>query len=121
MENEIFSVNYNHLPRYGHLVYIIIYPGMVILIYIIIYPGMVILTSGADDPDGSGLAVWVQNMRLYVRVSTLTKEWTLTTKSFPSDEFFKILISWSKQTGNVTSLFQTLIREQPFDDLTQLL
>ena len=62
---------------------------------------MVILTSGADDLDGSGIAIWLRNMRFYVRVSTLTKEWTLTVKNFPVDETFKILISWSKQAGIV--------------------
>ncbi|GFR90472.1 von Willebrand factor D and EGF domain-containing protein, partial [Elysia marginata] len=74
--------------------------------------GMVILTSGADAPDGSGIALWVRNMRLYVRVSTISKEWTLTLNSFPVDETFKILLSWSKQAGLSFSINDNEIQQQ---------
>ncbi|GFN75653.1 von Willebrand factor d and egf domain-containing protein, partial [Plakobranchus ocellatus] len=77
-----------------------------------IMDGMVILTSGADKPDGSGIAIWINNMKLYVRISTMTKEWTLTTTEFPVAEMFNIRFSWAEQTGLTLRINDEVIKQQ---------
>ncbi|RUS80658.1 hypothetical protein EGW08_011562 [Elysia chlorotica] len=51
-------------------------------------------------------------MRMYVRVSTLVKEWTLFVEDYPVDETFRILISWSKQAGLSLSIDDKKVKEQ---------
>lgn len=60
---------------------------------------MVIFSSGAEDSTRYGLAMWIFNGRLYLRVSTTTKEWTVVTSSFKINTFMDIKFSWSVQQG----------------------
>ncbi|XP_035829885.1 uncharacterized protein LOC106014199 isoform X2 [Aplysia californica] len=64
-----------------------------------IVEGMVIFGNGAESPDSYGLAMWLKNGRLYLRVSTKTKEWTVVTTDFTINEFMDLKFSWSVQTG----------------------
>ena len=60
---------------------------------------MVIFGNGAKNPDSYGVAMWITKGRMYLRVSTKTKEWTLTTTKFTVKQFINIKFSWSVQTG----------------------
>lgn len=60
---------------------------------------MVIFTSGADDPSRYGLAMWISNGRLYLRINTRSKEWTVVTSAFRFHEFMTMKFTWSFETG----------------------
>lgn len=62
---------------------------------------MVIVTSGADIPGNFGFGIWIRQGRMYVRVSTTTREWTVVTTEYTVDEFMEIKFSWSVQTGEI--------------------
>ncbi|XP_025096160.1 uncharacterized protein LOC112565098 isoform X1 [Pomacea canaliculata] len=61
--------------------------------------GSVFFTSGADVDSSYGLAMWYSGRRVYLRVSTSTREWTVFTTAFRLNAFVKIRFSWSIQTG----------------------
>ena len=61
--------------------------------------GDVVFSSGADGPAGYGVAMFYRHGRLYLRVSTITKEWTVTVSQVSLNKFIDIKFSWSVQTG----------------------
>ena len=63
--------------------------------------GAVIFTSGGDISTSYGLAMWFSGGRVYLRVSTSTREWTVFTTDFQLNIFVNIKFSWSVQTGLV--------------------
>ncbi|CAG5116409.1 unnamed protein product, partial [Candidula unifasciata] len=73
---------------------------------------MVIFSSGADDPARCGLAMWISHGRLYLRVSTKTREWTVVTTAVRFHEFLTIKFSWSVQTGLRLYLGDKLVASQ---------
>lgn len=60
---------------------------------------MVILSSGAEDASYYGMFMWISKGRLYLRVSTKTKEWTVATNKFTVDTFMNIKFSWNRGQG----------------------
>lgn len=59
-----------------------------------------ILTSGGEDGDTYGLAIWYSKKRkLYARVSTMKYEWTTYIKKIEIDEYFNLKLSWSRSEG----------------------
>ena len=69
------------------------------LIYLQLTEGSVIFTSGGDVATLYGLAMWYSGGRIYLRVSTSTREWTVFTTDFVQDISINIKFSWSVQTG----------------------
>lgn len=58
-----------------------------------------IMSSGGEEGDSYGIAMWIYRGKLYSRVSTKKYEWTVYTKDFEVDEYFGCKMSWSKQYG----------------------
>lgn len=65
---------------------------------------MYIFSNGGDEPDGFGTAMYYRRNRLFLTVSTKTKEWTVETTLIKVNVFFKVDFSWSEQTGLVLYL-----------------
>jgi hypothetical protein len=57
------------------------------------------MSSGGEEGDSYGIAMWIYRGKLYSRVSTKKYEWTVYTKDFEVDEYFGCKMSWSKQYG----------------------
>ena len=63
--------------------------------------GAVIFTSGGDISTSYGLAMWFSGGRMYLRVSTSSREWTVFTTNFQLNIFITVKFSWSARTGLV--------------------
>ena len=60
---------------------------------------MYIFTSGADQVDGYGVAMYIRNSRFYCTVSTDVMEWTVYTTAYKLNTFMSVQFSWSVQSG----------------------
>ncbi|XP_033756295.1 uncharacterized protein LOC117339040 [Pecten maximus] len=58
-----------------------------------------VLSNGGDDVDKYGYAMWFTGNRLYCRVTTQTREWTVYTNKFKIERYYLVQFSWSLQTG----------------------
>ena len=67
--------------------------------FVTLTENMYIFSNGGDEPDGFGTAMYYRRNRLFLTVSTKTKEWTVETTSVKVNAFIKVDFSWSEQTG----------------------
>lgn len=65
---------------------------------------MYIFSNGGDEPDGFGVAMYYRRNRLFLTVSTETREWTVETTLIKVNVFYAVDFSWSEQTGLVLYL-----------------
>lgn len=72
--------------------------------FVTLTENMYIFSNGGDEPDGFGTAMYYRRNRLFLTVSTKTKEWTVETTLIKVNVFFKVDFSWSEQTGLVLYL-----------------
>ncbi|XP_029649426.2 uncharacterized protein LOC115223143 [Octopus sinensis] len=61
--------------------------------------GMFIFSNGGTEPTTDGVSMYVSKGFLFLTLSTSTKQWTVKTKMFPVNKFFKVLFSWSEKSG----------------------
>lgn len=58
-----------------------------------------IYTNCGNQPDSSGYAIYYKNERMYFKVSTRTREWTVFVDDLKTSQYYDILMSWSVQFG----------------------
>ena len=61
--------------------------------------GMYIFSNGGDNPLGTGVAMYYKRNQLYITVSTIKYQWTVSTFKFSLGTYMQFEYSWSMQIG----------------------
>lgn len=59
----------------------------------------VILNNGGDEDGSYGYAMWVSKKQLFLRITTLDKEWNVVTNKLTTNKYHKVTFSWGIQYG----------------------
>ncbi|XP_062598870.1 uncharacterized protein LOC134260321 [Saccostrea cucullata] len=58
-----------------------------------------VFSNGGEEATNYGYAMWFENNKLYVRISTKRLEWMTYTSAVKMEELIQIEMSWSRQKG----------------------
>ena len=58
-----------------------------------------IYTNCGDHPDSTGYAIYYRDERMYFKISTKDREWTVYVTDLETNRYYDIMMSWSIQFG----------------------
>lgn len=63
-----------------------------------------VFSTGGEEVSHYGYAIWLENDSLYARASNSRHEWSVSISSVQMDEFIRIQMMWSLQSGLLLSI-----------------